>query len=650
MPGSLPDNPDLGQLRRQAKELRDAARRGDAAALERMARHRPSPSADVVRLATAQLVIARELGFPSWPRLVAAIGDLAVSGEVMQDFLAASVEGRMRRAAEMFRAEPGIAERSVLAASVLGDAGAVRQHLAADPAAAVAIDDERGWPPLLYACYSRWHQIDPGRATGLAEVVRLLLEAGAPADTNDGGQPKLRAALRGSVEVNNPEITGALLEAGANPNLGQPVAEAAGHSDLRCLRLILSRGARVAGTWALGAAAFHDNPGAARLLLEALSADGRKVADAATEALPDAAATASYPVVAALLEAGADPRARDGDGVSALRLAVRAGQEETATRLRAAGADEDGTEVDRFLGACLNGDRQAAERLLASYPGLLGRLGDDDHGVICDAAESRPAGIVALMLDLGFSPHARRFGEQPLHTAAYHGNAPAVRLLLEAGAEVDAVDDRFGATSLAFATVGSGEQAGQPGRWTETVRLLIEAGASRQDVWVAGKPPSEEVAGLLLRYGIAPGEPDDQQPVVQGEDPDEAHGPLGTGVMAEIAWHLDTAYGDSDLDLLGSLLHPEARWTGLCTSRTQVLDWYRALQAEGTTATVRSVQVDRDAVVLGLTVSRRAQGARPAPAQQLYQVFTVDAGQIVEIHAYPDRDSALNRSSEAGAP
>jgi ankyrin repeat protein len=342
----------------------------------------------------------------------------------LRDFLAASIEGRSRRAAEILRADPGIAGRSLLAATVLGDAAAVRGHLAADPATAVAVDDERGWPPLLYACYSRWHQIAPGRAPGLAEVVRLLLEAGARADTNDGGRPRFRSALKGSVEVNNPEVTEVLLDAGANPDLGQPVAEAAAHRDLRCLRLLLTRGARVAGTWAIGAAVYHDDPGAATLLLGALTAGGGPAADAATEALPDAAATASFPV----------------------------------------------------------------------------------------------------MLDLGFSPHAGRFGEQPLHAAAYHGNAPAVRVLLEAGAEVDARDARFDATPLAFAAVGSGERAGQQGDWTGTVRLLIEAGARRQDVWISGKPPSEEVADLLLRYGITAGGPAGQQPGDQDHDQAEAPG------------------------------------------------------------------------------------------------------------------------------
>jgi hypothetical protein len=67
---SLPDRPSLEQLRRQAKELRDAARAGDPTALARVAAHVPNDAAHpVVTLSAAQLVVAREHGFASWPRL-----------------------------------------------------------------------------------------------------------------------------------------------------------------------------------------------------------------------------------------------------------------------------------------------------------------------------------------------------------------------------------------------------------------------------------------------------------------------------------------------------------------------------------------------------------------------------------------------------
>ena len=640
MSDSLPERPDLGQLRRQAKELRDAVRRGDAAAAERFGRHHPAALQGAASLAAAQLVIARELGFASWPRLKAAIDTAADAGRRVQAFVSAVIEGRLRQARDIIGADPGIPRRGLLAATVLGDADAAREMLARDPAAAVAIDEERGWPPLLYACYSRWPQIDPGRESGMAEVVRLLLEAGASPNTNDGGRTRYRSALRGSVELNNPGITEMLLEAGAHPDPGQPIGDAIAHSDQRCLRLLLSHGARVARTWALGAAVYNDNPGAMSLLLEALEASGAGAAEHATEVLPDAVATASYPVVAALLGAGADPRVTGEDGVSALRLAVRAGRDDVAARLSALGAPDDCTDVDRFIGACLTGDRPAAERLLAGHPDLRARLTDQDQAVIVAAAGSRPAETIALMLDLGFSPRARRFGDEPLHEAAYHGNAAAVGVLLGAGADIDARDDRFDGTPLAFATVGSREQAGAPGDWITTVRLLIEAGASRERVWIPEKPPSEEVMDVLRGYGIGPSYSAEQQP----EDAAEVPGSIGTGVMAEVARHLEAAYLDRDLDLLASLLHPQVSWTGVCRNSEQVLDWYRGLLSDGTMATVESVEVDREAVLLELSVALQAEGARPAPPQHLYQVFTVDGAQITDIRAYPDRASAVARA------
>ena len=188
MSTSLPERPDLDQLRRQAKELRDAARRGDSDAIERLRRHhRPSAPAGQVSLAVAQLVIARELGFSSWPQLKAAVETHATTPERLAEILvAASIEGRVRQAAAIFEASPDIARHSLDAAAVLGDTQRVAERLAVDPAGGVAIDDVRGWPPVLYVCYSHWHRIDPGRAASMAEVVRLLLDAGANPDTNNG--------------------------------------------------------------------------------------------------------------------------------------------------------------------------------------------------------------------------------------------------------------------------------------------------------------------------------------------------------------------------------------------------------------------------------------------------------------------------------
>ena len=62
----LPDRPDTDQLRRQARELHRAAADGDARALGRLRQ-----VSGKVTLSAAQLAIARDYGFPSWPRLKA---------------------------------------------------------------------------------------------------------------------------------------------------------------------------------------------------------------------------------------------------------------------------------------------------------------------------------------------------------------------------------------------------------------------------------------------------------------------------------------------------------------------------------------------------------------------------------------------------
>ena len=62
----LPGRPDLGQLRRQARDLQRAAASGDADAL-----HQVRSVAEEISLSAAQLAIARDHGFASWPRLKA---------------------------------------------------------------------------------------------------------------------------------------------------------------------------------------------------------------------------------------------------------------------------------------------------------------------------------------------------------------------------------------------------------------------------------------------------------------------------------------------------------------------------------------------------------------------------------------------------
>ena len=64
----LPDRPDLDQLRRQARELLRAAANGEGRAVARL-----RAVSDRVTLSAAQLAVAREYGYRSWPALKAGV-------------------------------------------------------------------------------------------------------------------------------------------------------------------------------------------------------------------------------------------------------------------------------------------------------------------------------------------------------------------------------------------------------------------------------------------------------------------------------------------------------------------------------------------------------------------------------------------------
>src|SRR5580704_8840824 len=77
MKRQLPSRPDLDQLKHQARDLLNAHRAGDEVGLRRIRESHPRlarlPEAEArsarFTLSGAQLVIAREYGFVSWPQL-----------------------------------------------------------------------------------------------------------------------------------------------------------------------------------------------------------------------------------------------------------------------------------------------------------------------------------------------------------------------------------------------------------------------------------------------------------------------------------------------------------------------------------------------------------------------------------------------------
>ena len=466
----LPEHPDLEQLRRQAKELLRGARTNDRVSSQRLA----AVSAPLT-LAGAQLAVAREFGQSSWSALVHEVqARNATLDENVVRFLSFSVNAQIGMAARMLAETPALAEAGFPVAVVLGDAARVSAELRRDPSAATRADLRTGWTALHLACASRFH-LDPARAPGLAAVTRLLLDAGAAIETETAGGHCWRP------------LECAVTSANSSPH-NQPI-----------IQELLARGARVRSETLVAALYAADGTWCLELLADAC---GRSPALFA-EALGEAVAMGSTAAVKVMLAAGADPGAPGPDGRSARHRALRAGIADTVQLLGPA----DGDLVERLLESVLLGDSAAARGLVDAEPSLVDGLDAGDLAALVAAAERGNISAVELALDVGFPIEARRDdGATALHAAAYAGSAQTVALLLARGADVTARDTRWHSQPLDWALVGSGEAPDSTPTpdWVATVKLLLDAGASRDEITLdpdEPKPPSVAVAELLRSRG-----------------------------------------------------------------------------------------------------------------------------------------------------
>ena len=451
---------------------------------------------------------------PSRPDDASRTGSVA---DQVDEFLEASIRDWTGKAARMLAATPELAGYDFRTAVVLGEADRVRGMLEEDPGLATRADDRWHWTALHAVCGSNWHRLDPARAPGLAAVARLLLDAGAdPVGTTDGpraGWTPLRCAIAGSA---NPAIAGMLLERGAVPEDGDLYLACFGGDDNQSLRLLLERAPQIPQTTALSAPISTDDAEGVRLLLDAGADPNRPLPPEDDSGGPPwpplyfaVRSGCSAELVELLLGHGADPDAAGSDGRSPYRLATSQARDDLTALLLRYQARSDATEAERLVSACLRVDHDSVRRQLTSDPGLVGRLTDADCGAIVHAADTGNTAAVALMLDLGFPVGARGgdHGGTALHAAAYSGSAAAVRLLLDGGADIEARDATWNSTPLDWAIVGSGYRpsTSPDPDWIATIRTLIEAGASTEEVTLSSddlKPPSDAVAELLREHGI----------------------------------------------------------------------------------------------------------------------------------------------------
>jgi hypothetical protein len=70
---AMRENPDIDQLRRQARELLEAYRAQSPDAVVEVGAYHRTATPDTFALHDAQFVLARSYGFESWPKLKAAV-------------------------------------------------------------------------------------------------------------------------------------------------------------------------------------------------------------------------------------------------------------------------------------------------------------------------------------------------------------------------------------------------------------------------------------------------------------------------------------------------------------------------------------------------------------------------------------------------
>ena len=643
-PRGLPGNANLEQLKKGAKSFQRAVRAGDAGAAEVVREFHPrlpdaqpgSPVLNAFTRTDAQLVIARQFGFSSWPKLKAHLELVAryarspheqPVGEALTDEQAVIDEflrlaclnygdddpDRLRRAESLLGEHDWLGRASIHTIAATGDLEAARELLGRDASEASLVGGPLGWEPLLYLTYARV-PLGPGRSA--VAVARLLLEHGADPNAGylwEGLIPPFTALTGalgggGTIPKHQEELALArlLLEAGADANDGQALYNQGWGPDPGddWLELLFEfgLGSGDGGPWRRLLGERQDSP---RKMLEDL------LIAAASHGLSDR--------VRLLLARGVDPEGREIKhpiyrGRSPVQEAALNGHMDVVSLLVDAGASWEHDQVDELIATAMAGDHPAVERLLASEPGLRGRAIGRCPDQLVRAAEQNSYDAVALLIELGFDVNARS-RTAPLHEAAMRGNVAVIQLLLEHGADPNIRDTGYDATAAGWAEHhGQGE-----------AQQLLEA-LERPEVFTP-LPDQAGHAAMTSQIGAA---------------------------MRTVAAAF-TAVSEGRFAELGSMLAEQIDWRGLadedgqiprCHGRAEALERMRVgLVADGRVSV--SAFVEEGDRVLASVHALGDDGPEPP---ERFVVAEVHDGQITELRGYASEPEARDALHADPAP
>jgi ankyrin repeat protein len=533
----LPARPNLEQYKKQAKDLaKDFA---NPQSLSRIRRNHPRfqklTEEDTqharVSLTDAQLVIAREHGFESWPKfarhvetlsLIGSVSDLADPVAAFLEFASvplhgAHVSGTLEHAGMILSRYPQVATANIYAAAILGEESAVRGFLERNPKSATAKGGPNDWDPLTYLCFSRYLRLDKSRSEAFVRTGRSLLDAGASANTGwfektHEPHSTWESAIYGAAGLaQHAELTRLLLEYGADPNDDETPYHAPEGYDNAALKVLVESGKMTPDSMVMmlvRKADWHDDKGM-RFLLEHGADPNRMTRWHHTALHWSVKRDNGNIMIEMLLDHGGDLAiANQRDGRSATEMAARRGRGDILRSLERRSIPLNLHGVDELIAACAKDDREAIQAISEREPDLVRQLLAEGGTLLPEFAGTGNTDGVRQLLDLGVSPAALYAEGDPyfeiaknstaLHVAAWRAWPSTVKLLIERGAPVNALDGK-GRTALACAVRACVDSYWSYRRTPESVEALLLAGASLEGIEIP--TGYDEIDELLRRHG-----------------------------------------------------------------------------------------------------------------------------------------------------